>query len=232
MSDGFRAALGRTAECPTVEALAETPRRPEIVRHMESCAHCQAELALLHEFESAEPAADEIASVQWIESELRRRQVAPSPRHTVWERLAEWWAAGGQRAWVAVAASLFVLVAAGVYTRQDGAPRTPSTSDGMVWRSGKFAVLGPVGEVAAGPAEFRWEAVAGAANYRIQLMEVDHTVVWTTSATLASVGIPDHVRAQFKPGRTFEWQVVAQNATGEQLAATDLQSFHIALTRP
>ncbi|MCU1232137.1 MAG: hypothetical protein JWP63_104 [Candidatus Solibacter sp.] len=232
MSDRFQSALGRTAECPDLEALAGEPRTPEIERHIAACGYCRAELALLHEFESAEPGPEELASVQWIESELRRRSAADGPSPTLWERLSGWVSPGGQRAWVMVAASLMVLVAAGLIFRPNGPVGVPSAPHGTVWRSGKFAAVGPVGEIAASPNEFRWEGVTGAAGYRVQLMEVDRTVIWTGESTGTSITIPDTVRGQLKPGRSFQWQAVAQNAAGEQLAATDLQSFHIPVTRP
>jgi hypothetical protein len=233
MSDPWKPALDRTPECPGLEALAETPRPPEIEQHVEHCSHCRTELALLREFETAEPGPEELASVQWIESELRKRQTpAVAARPSVWERLSGWFAPGRQQVWVMAAATLMVLVAAGLYFRPDGTARPAAAPDRTVWRSGKFAAIGPVGEVSTSPREFRWEPVADATNYRLQLMEVDRTVIWTGESSAPDVAIPDAVRAQFLPGRSFEWQAIARNAAGEQLAATDLQTFHIPVTRP
>src|SRR3982074_403265 len=89
----FRAVLGRTNDCPGIEELASPDQTAAVRKHLDGCARCRAELALLHEFETAEPAVEEAAQVQWIKSELRRRSqeivsarepAAPSPWWGEW----------------------------------------------------------------------------------------------------------------------------------------------------
>lgn len=234
MNDRLKAALGRTADCPSVEALATAPDNPDVQRHIEACIHCRAELVLLQEFESAEPQPEELASVQWIAGELRRRnsaiaQASPSP--SAWSRFLAWLGAvpgpGRGRALVMVAASLLIVVTAGVYFRQSSAVRPPAS--GIVWRSGRFAAMAPSGEMAQSPVEFRWEAVPGAASYQVQLLQVDRTVIWTGESSQTTIEIPSNIRAQLRPGRAFQWQVTARNTAGESIASTDLQDFRITV---
>jgi hypothetical protein len=236
MTDRPKSALGPGERCPSLEVLAETPRPPELESHIETCAHCRAELALLHSFENAAPQPDEVAPVQWIESELRRRMSAGAlaPPASAWERVRAWLGStlggGRQRAWAMVAASVVIVVAAGILLRQDHTIGPPAALQDEVWRSGRFAALSPAGDLTHAPDELRWEPVAAAASYRVQLMEVDRTVIWSADSTATAIPIPAGIRSQLKPGRAFEWQVTAHNAAGEAIASTNLQDFHIAVT--
>src|SRR5215467_13406449 len=116
-------------DCPAIEVLARAEELPEIRAHLEACAHCRAELALLREFESAEPRAEEAGDVKWIQSELRRREPAPA-RPRAW--IFPW------RVWSFVAVAALVLIGVSLYVRRDGErPLTPGVTP--VWRSGEFA---------------------------------------------------------------------------------------------
>ena len=236
MIDPIQTALGPSGDCPTLEALAAAPAGSDIERHLAACAHCRTELALLREFETAEVRPHELASVEWIASRLRRDAAAATGRtrpETVWNRLRAWvafpFAPGPQRAFAAVAA-LLLVVAAGLYLRPAAETRHPAAVDGTVWRSGRFAAVSPAGDVAEAPAEFRWEPVPDAAAYRIQLMEVDRTVIWSGDSAQTAIAIPQAVRAQLQPARAFLWQVTAKNQAGQPVASTDLQTFHVLIT--
>src|SRR3954468_578999 len=114
----FNAALGRTGRCPSPELLAEKASDPDMQHHVQGCAHCRTELAMLQEFENAEPRADELASVQWIESELSRRASPRSVRpRSAWDGIRAWvveFALPRRRGALSVAfASVLVMVAAG-----------------------------------------------------------------------------------------------------------------------
>jgi hypothetical protein len=231
----IKAAVGRTANCPGLETLAQKPRKPDVERHLETCSHCRAELALMHEFENAEPQPDEMAAVQWIESELRRREAAVTvPLPSTWNRFFGWlqmaFAPGRHRAFAAVAASLVIAVAAGVYFRSGDTARLPGNTAGDLWRSTALATISPAGEITQTPTELHWEAVPGARRYQVQIMQVDRTVVWTGESDQTTVQIPRNIREQLKPGRAFQWKVIAHNAAGEQIASSDLQIFHIIVT--
>ena len=95
MNDRLRSALGRTAECPGVETLAEARNDAKVQRHLETCSFCRAELQLLQEFEAAEPLESERASVDWIVNRLRQPESAAAPerRPSAWQRVMQWLAA-------------------------------------------------------------------------------------------------------------------------------------------
>jgi hypothetical protein len=196
-----------------------------------------AELAMWKEFEAAEPLAEERSGLEWIEGELQSRSaraVAADPAPSAWQRARSWLAGalapGRQGALALVAACLLVAAGSTIYLRQHHVTERPGATDSTVWRSGRVTALAPTGDVNEAPAEFRWEAVSGAASYQVKLMEVDRTVIWVADTTRTSVEIPINIRVQFRPARAFSWQVTARGPKGENLGATDLQSFHIAVT--
>jgi hypothetical protein len=231
MSDIWKAALGRTGECPDVEALAARELSPETKQHLESCLRCRTELATLREFEAMDVRPAEMESVQWIGGELQRRSseifveaappvaVPPAPR-----RLFPAWRI------LAMGALALVLVAVGLYWRSGTTQPLPVSSEAPVWRSGQIALLEPLGDVTAPPREFRWEAVAGAASYRLHLQEVDGIEIWTADSVEAKIAASAGIAAKLTPGRAFQWNVEARNAAGEKLATGSLQSFHILVT--
>lgn len=234
MSDSgiWKNALRPSDSCPDAEALAAAAQNPEIQRHLEGCARCRTELALLHEFESAQAQASEAASVDWIEGELKRRSaeilaapVPPLPQPPARKSLfaARWRV-------LALAASAICLVGAGVYWRGATEPALAPPSSTPVWRSGSLTLIAPVGDVASAPREFRWESVSGAASYRVHLFEVDGREIWTADSAAPSIVPPPAVLDQLAPARAFAWRVEARNAAGQVIAGAPLQNFHIPIT--
>jgi hypothetical protein len=100
----------------------------------------------------------------------------------------------------------------------------------QVWRSQSFAAIAPVGDVTAAPTELQWNAVPGAGNYLVRVMEVDRTEIWRVEAAGTRIVLPAEVRGPMTPGRSFLWIVIAREATGGTLAETGLQTFHITGT--
>ena len=130
----LREAMGRTPECPPLEALAASPQDAAFKRHVEECPHCRAEVALLHQFESAETLPAEAADLAWIESELARRSpVAAPPRNSFGDRIRAWFGVllspAGRGRLSLVSATLLVLVAAGIYLGQGGGVRPTPNSE-------------------------------------------------------------------------------------------------------
>src|SRR4051794_37317067 len=86
------AAGGPTPECPPLEALESLDAKGRA--HVEHCAWCRNELAMLTEFQAAEVRPEEAASVAWIESELARRAapapIATKPVESLWSRIRDW----------------------------------------------------------------------------------------------------------------------------------------------
>ena len=217
--------LGPTPECPSLDALAAATVDPQVKQHLDSCAHCQNELAMFQEFEGAEPRPEEKADLAWVNTELSRRRsttkVSLADRFHAWFTLPR----------LSIAAvALLVLIVAGVYLPSRNGSRVPGAQEGPVWRSGQFAALAPIGDLDRAPTQFRWEAVTGAETYRVRLLEVDGTPVWSTDTRSTTVEIPNTVVAKMIAGRTLQWSVEARDSDGRQIAATNLQSFHITVT--
>ncbi len=238
-------ALRRTPQCPPLEVLAQIAedtadanRRASAQAHLAQCAHCRSELQLIEEFQTAEPRADEAASVAWITSQLDRRSTEfatarPPAAETkpFRQRLRNWrpQLTPLVRGVAVACASLAVLVTAGLYLRPGTPEKLLPPAGDIVWRSQQFAVVAPAGDVAAPPTEFQWQPAAGAARYQVRLLEVDHHEIWSGESANTSIAIPGGIRSQMAPGRSFLWEVTARNAAGEKIAGTNLQVFHMSV---
>jgi hypothetical protein len=196
---------------------------------------------MMREFELATPRPEEAAAVSWISAQLERRSahiggtamrpffsaVPKSGRaHRVRQIL-------GSRSISAAAMSLaamLLVITIGLYLR---AAKEPALrSDGaspMVLRSEGVITLSPKGDLGQGPTELSWQPVPGAANYSVKLMEVDRSELWEASSGQTSVSLPATVRERIVPGKTLIWQVVALDATGKTLAASQVERFRIAV---
>jgi hypothetical protein len=232
----LKAAFGRTDQCLTLEALAAlsenraSERAPE---HLRVCTRCQNELALLREFQQAEPRPGEVASLAWIESELQRRSSeisanAPVRVPSFWGIVNSWLPARRLRIVSLCAASLLLVVTAGLYVTSGLRPNR--AAEPLVYRSQQFSIISPTGNIPEPPRELQWQAVQGSAKYQVRLMEVDRTEIWSAETSSASISIPPAVRQQMKPSRRFYWEVLALNNAGEKIADTYLQDFHISST--
>jgi hypothetical protein len=90
--------------------------------------------------------------------------------------------------------------------------------------------IAPLGDLDRAPAQLRWEAVPGAASYRVRVLEVDGTEVWSSNVPAATADIPTDLAAKMIPGRAFQWEAEARDASGKRIASTGLQNFHIVTT--
>ncbi len=202
---------------------------------------------MLREFEAAEPRPEELADVQWIQSELARRRaatsptpepaqpravVAPASRGGLAAGLSDWLAAlfePRRRFALSMACgALLVIFVVGISLRHNS--EEPLTGSNPVFRSSDIVAIAPAGDLTAPPTEFHWEAVPAAAAYAIELTGVDGAVLWSAQSTVASVAVPAAIRAQFVPGRAFRWSVTARNTAGQKIASSNLQSFDISAT--
>ena len=221
--------MGRTGACPEVEALAAAEQTPEVRQHLETCARCRTELALLQEFEAVDVQPGEGESVAWIEDRLRSRAgelsaAPPTPAATrSWWRFPQWRV-------LALASAAALLISVGIYQRTGTQPDLPSPGPTPVWRSGQLALLAPLGDIAAPPREFRWEAVPGASSYRVHVLQVDGTEIWSGESAESRIAVPVELLHTFIPARAFQWRVEARNPAGEQIATASLQTFHILTT--
>jgi len=229
----LHSALGRTAECLPVERLETLDAQGRA--HVDHCTYCQNELAMLLEFRDAAPKAEEAADIAWMQAELERRLTATPPRLPspgIWEKAMAWFhQAFPSRGWAAVpvAAALLLLVAGGMYLRTGEERLRPPTGD-QVWRSQSFAAIAPVGDVPSAPTELQWDAVPGASQYLVRVMEVDRKEIWRGEAAGTRIALPPEIRSQMTAGRSFLWTVNARDVAGSTLAESALQSFHILAT--
>ena len=233
----LRSALGPTPECPPLEALEALDAKGRA--HVEGCAWCTNELAMLTEFQAVDVRPEEAASVAWIESELARRaapapaapvRVPAKPVESVWSRIGAWLGSGSWQLAPLAAAALLLIVAGGMYLRQGNEGLRPIPAGEQVLRSGNFQAVAPVGDIAAAPADLQWEAVPGAAKYLVRVMEVDRHEIWRSETPGTRAELADAVRAQMTPGRSFQWTAAALDAGGRTIAETSLQTFHILTT--
>ena len=232
----LRSALGPTPECPPVEML-ESPDAMLDAKgraHVEGCAWCRNEVAMLAEFQAADVRPEEAADVAWVESELARRAapapVPAKPVESLWSRIQAWLGSGSWQWAPLAAAALLLVVVGGMYLRQGNEGLRPVPPGEQVMRSGSFQALAPVGDLESAPAAFQWEAVPGAAQYLVRVMEVDRTVIWHTETPGTRAELAAAVRAGMTAGRTFQWTVTAVDITGRTLSETGLQTFHILTT--
>jgi hypothetical protein len=227
----LRAALVRTPECPDIEALAASEPAPAVQQHAASCERCRAELALLHQFETAEPSADETQSLRWVEEEItRRREASAAPvimPPAVKTPTRDWFRGWRALTWLGACAAVAVVLT--VYQRPGDTGATIG-SGSPVYRSTQVTAMAPAGDLNAAPAEFRWEPVQGAADYHLRLLQVDGTVLWESHTAGTSLAVPEKIATHLAPARAFQWDVTALDAAGGKLGSSALQSFHILAT--
>jgi hypothetical protein len=168
-------------------------------RHIESCTYCRKKLALLKSFEAQ--------SLQPIQAD--RGKGSPA-----FGRIA------------LAAASLLVAVGVGVHFRQT---QEFDLKGPVIYRSAQFAAISPIGSVVSAPPAFKWEAVADAATYRLSLMDVDRSEIWTVETSDTTVAAPPEVQRKMTAGRGFLWTVSARNTAGEKVSETDPQKLYISI---
>jgi len=233
MSDPIRRALSGGPGCPPLEALAAPSPEAAVQRHLDSCPHCQNELAMFQQFEAAELRSGEATDLAWVEAELDRRRV-PALQLSWIDRIR---ASLGTmflpeyrgRLSFATVAALLIVAGIALYVPSRGV-RNPEVDSPAVWRSGQVIAIAPLGDLDRAPTQLRWEAVPGAASYRVRVLEVDGTEVWSSNVPAATADIPADLAAKMIPGRAFQWEVEARNASGKRIASTGLQNFHIVTT--
>jgi len=242
----LKRALAAKPDCLSLqelERLAEdsSPRHP----HLAECTRCQAELALLKEFEVGAPLPDEGAAAAWISSQLERRlDVIKNPklaskRSKQRETTSAPWLARflgtGSARWLAPVAAIVVIAAASVILLRTKKELTLTTNLGngpAVYRSQEVEVVSPAGELAQAPKSLQWKAFAGASAYKILIMEVDHAPLWSEQIQDISVTIPNGIRAKMLPGKPLLWQVTALDSQGRTLATSQIERFSVARKSP
>lgn len=238
----WKAALTPTTECLSVEQLERLlSGSAQNEPHLAKCARCQAELAMLKSFGSETHLPDEGAAVAWISSQLERRfdEIKTPARSTGKVRevaVRPWFARishfGKLRFVVPVAASIAVFAASLLLLRSSKEPALQAQLETRqtILRSEEIETLGPAGELMKAPTVLQWKGIAGAAKYKVVLMEVDHSPLWSSETVDNLVTIPNPVRSKLHRRKPVLWQVVALDAQGRELAASQLQRFVVVRT--
>ncbi len=238
--DILKSTLGATPQCLAPEQLEALLDGKHSNPHLAQCPRCQAELAMLKSFETGAALPDEGAAVAWISAHLdrqlenikspvRARLVRPvnqsaEPQGS-W--LTQMFGFGGMRWILPAAAVAAIAIASAILLRPAKAPELQASVGGQtaIYRSQEVQLISPVGDVQQVPHELSWQAFAGAAAYKVVLMEIDHSELWTSETKETSVGIPVEVGAKMLPGKPILWQVTALDAHARVLGTSQLQKF-------
>lgn len=226
------------ADCLNTDQLATlleapTPSTAALRTHLDSCPHCQTELALLQDFLAAEPSPAEAADLAAVTSALRKnphwRPAASGS--SAQAPSASWWQLLWQRP-AALAAGLAAVAAVGLWLQQSNSELAPlrEPNESLV-RSVQLDGIRPVGDLAAPPPQLEWNAVSGAVQYRVQLFEVDQNKLWEALTPRNAVALPASARSLMLPRKTLLWSVVAINAEGRTIAASSPQEFRVTGSR-
>ena len=239
----LREALAPGKDCPSIEDLGlyeerkgDQSWRAGIQSHVAACAYCATELHLMQEFQSGEVSADEAAAVRTVTAQLDRRaseifqrgRELGRPRGPWWKKLL------GTR-WLTPAAvalaGVLVIAGVGLQLRHGAAPALDSGGQGHdVMRSSALLLSAPVGDLREAPGEVAWQAVDGAAKYRVRIFEVDRTPLWQAETAETRVPLPADVRSRIVPAKTLLCEVIAVDAAGAKIADSEKVRFRVAPT--
>jgi hypothetical protein len=221
----WKSALAPSPACIAIEKLAE-PLSDLDTKHLAGCPRCQSELALLREFSEGAPRPEDSLAVSWIAQELRRRSTPkPVSRMTWWQRLL---GVPAYRLSGALASILLLAGGVAVYTMRTRTGVVPGAE--AVLRSQSVVLISPVGDLDSPPSELRWQLVASAAAYTVEIVEVDRHGLWKSETSETRLVIPANVRALMAPGKTLLWQVTAANSGGS-LATSGYQKFRVKVKK-
>jgi hypothetical protein len=239
--DNKKKVLATTPECLTPEQLDQVLQTTSSTPHLDQCARCQAELAMLKAFTSDAPLPGEGAGVAWISSQLDRRigEIKSGAKGQSEATLAQ----GATPSWIVrifkqkgfswalpAAAIAAIAIASAFLLRPEKAPKLQAglETQRLVYRTQELQLVSPIGEVQRVPAGLSWQAAEGSSNYHVVIMEVDRSELWSGDTHATSIEIPTAVRAKFLPGKPLLWQITARDAQGNLLSTSQVQRFVIA----
>jgi hypothetical protein len=231
-------ALKGKDDCLTLQELEQLAEDSSLENsHLVECPRCQTELSLLRSFESNEPLPDEGAAVAWISKRLDQRldeikRGTPLSAHRAPER--EGWFSrifqgSGIRWMVPVSVALVVAVLGIVLMHRSQEPqlRADAGNGPAIYRSQEIQVIGPTGEVAEAPKTLQWKPLPAPSRYKISIMEVDETPLWTGETNDSTFTIPVSTRVKILPGKPVLWRVTALDDQGRVQATSQVQRFYV-----
>ena len=203
----WKDALAPSPDCIDLARLGEERTGAEQA-HLEGCARCQTELALFQEMMAEESSPDS----RWVAEELGRGGNVVAFRPKLWRTL------------YAIAAAVVLVIGVSWWLQF----REPSIEVGGadVYRGARLEAIAPIGDIAQPPNEFRWKAVPNASQYRIRIVEIDSTVIWSSITTEPYASVPPSVIKQFVPGKSLRWDVQALRGT-ETITSSETQTFRV-----
>ncbi len=194
-------------------------------QHTADCSYCGTELALLREFtEGASASPAEAAVVSSIERQLRTNAPWRGSQSAKRGWLPAWlsWTTAGLSAAAAMAVVLLVVL-----SRSPQPPVGPLDSTADVLRAGGVVEIAPLGDMTTAPTILRWQPLAGAAQYRVRLLDVAQAEVWTTAVSTAELAIPAPAQALMLPRKTLFWQIDALDAQGKTIGSSRAEQFRV-----
>lgn len=190
--------------CPKIERLAQCvladvpgKERAEIVAHAANCAACA---AALKDLLAVSAETDRVAA-EIIHSAGRAEAGESRGAKTFWGRLT-------RNPAVAVMAGLFVIavITFSVFRLQDRS----GTRGGGGPEAG-IRLVSPVGGSLSGDGlEFRWESLAGADHYTVELFDKSLQLVWRSGPVSGTeIRLANGVGKDLNSGETYYWIVAA-----------------------
>jgi len=113
-----------------------------------------------------------------------------------------------------------VVIAAG-FILQNRA--SPTADPGKETAPGALLARPIEGTTARG--SFEWKAISGAAEYQVTVQTLDGTIVFQDSVKGQTLAYPAIVDKTISTGKLLYWEVVAQDASGDELAWSGVQPF-------
>lgn len=219
-------------DCESIETLhgwvtgeLPTQRAAQVESHVSSCARCAAEARLAGWFEQPE----ESAQLDTVAAALSQGGGA--------ERLAatggvltssRWWA----RPWVsgalAVAATLVIVAGLTVFRQPPPVGELPAAD---VVRGAAPTIVEPRGVLNSAPASVGWQGDANA-RYRVALMAVDDSVLWSAEVEGERVELPAEARAMLVERVTYRLRVTPVAPDSTPAGPGDEVEFRIVGDRP
>ena len=234
MNDLIKAALAADSECPDLESLLTSLSLEKhdlgyisANTHVDRCPRCRAYYLLQPDFEQATPTRQEAAIVESISAQLSgavpvSRSKGPAPvltpiRKWLWTR----------RFFSSLAAAAVLsAVAIGLHERNLDHPSFHTSGD-VVYRSATLQAVSPVGDLQTVPLALHWTSTENAYSFRVTVMEVDGSVLYTKTTGETELTLPALVRDQFQPGRTLLWKVAALDAGGNVVQESNTERFRL-----
>ena len=140
--------------------------------------------------------------------------------------MARFFGTGRMRYGALGAAVALVAITSVIILRPSKEPELrASLGNQPVYRSQQVQVVGPEGDVAEVPQTLEWKAFPGAQAYRVVVMEVDQSPLWTAEIAGTLVTIPASVRARIIVNKPILWQVTALDQAGTVLASSSTERF-------